>query len=54
MHIADVSEDEAAHLLEQSDWDVKAAIVMKKKGLSLDDSKKLLENHSGFLREALK
>ncbi len=54
MHIADVSEDEAAHLLEQSDWDVKAAIVMKKKGLSLDDSKKLLENHSWFLREALK
>ncbi len=54
MHIASVNEEKAGELLERSGWDVKASIVMELKGLSLDDAKELLENHNGFLREALK
>ncbi len=54
MHISGVSEDRAYELLEESGWDVKASIVMQTKGLSLEDSKKLLQKHGGFLREALK
>ncbi|MEX0999519.1 MAG: N-acetylmuramic acid 6-phosphate etherase [Thermodesulfobacteriota bacterium] len=54
MHIASVNEEKAGELLERSGWDVKASIVMELKHLSLDDAKELLENHKGFLREALK
>ncbi len=54
VHIAEVSEEKAEELLEQSAWDVKASIVMEKKGLGLKDSKELLEKSNGFLREALK
>ena len=54
MHIAEVSEEKAEELLEQSAWDVKASIVMEKKGLGLKDSKELLKKSNGFLREALK
>lgn len=54
MHISGVSEDKASDLLEQTDWDVKASIVMEKKGLSLEESRELLEKHNGFLHEALK
>lgn len=54
MHIAEVNEEEASRLLEESGWDVKASIIMGTKNLSLEDSKELLEKHSGFLREALK
>jgi N-acetylmuramic acid 6-phosphate etherase len=54
MHIAEVSEEEAEELLEQSAWDVKVSIVMEKKGLGLKDSKELLKKSNGFLREALK
>jgi len=54
MHIAEVNEEKAQELLEQSAWDVKASIVMEKKGLGLKDSKELLEKSNGFLREALK
>ncbi len=54
VHIAEVSEEKAEELLEQSGWNVKASIVMEKKGLGLKDSKELLEKSNGFLREALK
>jgi N-acetylmuramic acid 6-phosphate etherase len=54
VHIAEVSEEKAEELLDQSGWDVKASIVMEKKGLGLKDSKELLEKSNGFLREALK
>jgi N-acetylmuramic acid 6-phosphate etherase len=54
VQIAEVSEEKAQELLEQSGWDVKASIVMEKKGLGLKDSKELLEKSNGFLREALK
>ena len=53
-HIAEVSEERAGELLNESGWDVKAAIVMEKKGLSLENSKELLNNCRGFLREALR
>lgn len=53
-HIAEVSEERAGELLNESGWDVKAAIVMEKKELSLEDSKELLNNCGGFLREALR
>ncbi|MCZ6865415.1 MAG: N-acetylmuramic acid 6-phosphate etherase [Candidatus Dadabacteria bacterium] len=54
VHIAEVSKEKAEELLEQSGWNVKASIVMEKKGLGLKDSKELLEKSNGFLREALK
>ena len=54
MHIAGVSEDKASDLLEQSGWDIKTSIVMEKKGLSLEESREILQKHSGFLHEALK
>lgn len=54
MHITEVDEEAALELLELSGWDVKTAIVMQKKGLNLEDSKKLLDRHNGFLREALR
>ena len=54
MHITGVSENKASDLLEQTGWDVKASIVMEKKGLSLEDSREMLEKHNGFLHEALK
>jgi len=54
VHIAEVSEEKAEELLDQSGWDVKASIVMEKKGLGLKDSKELLKKSNGFLREALK
>jgi N-acetylmuramic acid 6-phosphate etherase len=54
MHIAEVSEEKANELLQESGWDVKASIVMEKNKLSLEDAKELLEKHNGFLREALK
>jgi len=54
MHIAEVSEEKANELLQESSWDVKASIVMEKNKLSLEDAKELLEKHNGFLREALK
>ncbi len=53
-HIADVDEEVASELLEMSNWDVKVAIVMQKKGVNSKDSKELLQKHNGFLREALK
>lgn len=53
-HIAEINEDRADEFLQESGWDVKAAVVMAKKGLKIEDAKKLLEDYSGFLREALK
>ena len=53
-HIAEVNEEHAAVLLNKSNWNVKAAIVMEKKSLDLEDSKRLLDKNKGFLREALK
>lgn len=54
MHITGVSEDKASQLLEESKWDVKAAIVMVMKKINFEDSKKLLSKYNGFLHEALK
>ena len=53
-HIAGVSEERAAELLNESGWDVKTAIVMEKKNLNPDESKDLIQKHNGFLRDALK
>lgn len=53
-HIAEVNDERAGQLLEQSRWNVKAAIVMEKKELTLEESELLLNSHNGFLHEALK
>ena len=42
------------NLMVDVQWDVKASIVMAKKGLGLKDAKELLMSKNGFLREALK
>ena len=53
MHIAQVDEQESLNLLEESGWDVKSAIVMAVKGISLGDARELLSHNKGFLRKAL-
>lgn len=53
-HIAEVNEQRAYGLLQESDWDVKTSIVMEKKRLGIKDAKELLMSKNGFLREALK
>lgn len=51
--IAEVDNLEAEKLLKNSNWNVKAAIVMKLKNLSVKDAEKLLEQNKGFLKKAL-
>jgi N-acetylmuramic acid 6-phosphate etherase len=53
MEIAGVDEKEAGKLLKKSGWDVKASVVMVKKGLSFKKAKDLLLENNGFLRKAL-
>ena len=53
MHIGGVDEDRALELLEESNWDVKAAVVMAVKDISFEQAKKLLDENGGFLRKAL-
>ncbi len=53
MEIAGVDEKEAGKLLKKSGWDVKASVVMAKKGLSFKKAKDLLLENNGFLRKAL-
>lgn len=51
--IAGVDEREAAGLLRKSGWDVKASVVMAKKGIGYKKAKDLLLKNNGFLRKAL-
>ncbi len=53
MEIAGVDDREAAGLLRKSGWDVKASVVMAKKGLSYKMAKDLLLKNNGFLKRAL-
>lgn len=43
----------AQSLLEDSGWDVKAAVVMGKRKMTYTEAKALLKKHGGFLRKAL-
>lgn len=52
-HITGVSEDEALELLSKSEWDVKSAVVMQRRGVSLKEAKEILQDHSGKLRNAI-
>jgi N-acetylmuramic acid 6-phosphate etherase len=51
--IAGVDEREAGRLLSKSGWDVKASVVMAKKGIGYKKAKDLLLKNNGFLRKAL-
>ncbi|HET7290668.1 MAG TPA: N-acetylmuramic acid 6-phosphate etherase [Thermodesulfobacteriota bacterium] len=51
--IAVVDEREAGRLLRKSGWDVKASVVMAKKGIGYKKAKDLLFKNNGFLRKAL-
>lgn len=51
--IAGVDEREAARLLKKSGWDVKASVVMAKKGIGYKKAKDILLKNNGFLRKAL-
>ena len=51
--IGEVSEEEAAKLLEASNMDVKCAIIMAKKGLDYKAAKDLLNKNNGFIRKEL-
>jgi len=48
-----VDESEAEELLEKSDWDVKASIVMKNKNVDLPEAKNLLAEKEGFLKKVI-
>jgi len=54
MQILGINRDEAENLLNKSDWNVKAAVIMGSKGVSYKEAKERLEKHKGFLRKALK
>jgi N-acetylmuramic acid 6-phosphate etherase len=47
------SEDEALRGLEAADWDVKTAVVMGQRGVSVREARKLLAAAGGRLRAAL-
>lgn len=53
MHLAGVDDKRAVELLEKAKWNVKAAVVMEKKGLAYKEARELLKRHKGFLRRAL-
>lgn len=49
----DVDEPAARQLLQDTDGDLKAAIVASLAGVSADQAKTLLERHHGFVRDAI-
>lgn len=51
--IAEVSEDEAAKLLEQAHNEVKTAIVVQRRSVTPEEARKLLKQAGGRLREVL-
>lgn len=53
MQATDCSDHEATDILEQSNFDVKIAILMKLTGASLEEAKQRLAASSGFLRNAI-
>ena len=53
MEICDVGEQEAASLFSEAGGNLKAAVVMKLKGLSLEESVKLLIENAGSLKKTL-
>jgi len=53
VQILGINQKEAQRLLNKSNWDVKAAVVMRRKKMSYKKAKELLEKHSGFLRAVL-
>jgi N-acetylmuramic acid 6-phosphate etherase len=54
MEVCAVSRDEAKNLLEQADKSVKTAIVMQKRGVSLEEAKRLLVENGGVIRRITK
>ena len=53
MEICDVGEREASSLFSRAEGNTKAAVVMKLKNLSLEQSLELLKTNGGFLKKAL-
>ncbi|MGQ0793817.1 MAG: N-acetylmuramic acid 6-phosphate etherase [Deltaproteobacteria bacterium] len=53
MHILGVGLGEAEKLLGESGWNIKAAVLMERKQLTLREAEELLAFHKGFLRDAL-
>jgi N-acetylmuramic acid 6-phosphate etherase len=51
--VAGLDDDQAEKLLEKAHWNVKAAIVMQKGGLSYKQSLARLRRANGFVREAI-
>ncbi|NIP30539.1 MAG: N-acetylmuramic acid 6-phosphate etherase [Candidatus Dadabacteria bacterium] len=54
MSICDIERKDAFDLLTKSGWDVKIAIIMKKKNLNKSGAENLLIESHGFLKKALK
>ncbi len=53
MQATDCSEPEAIRVLQQSNYEVKTAILMKLTGVSFSVAKKSLDDNNGFLRKAI-
>ena len=52
-HVCGITEEESYDLLEKARWNVKAAILMQKQNIGLEESQTILKKHDGFLYQAL-
>jgi len=52
-NVCEVTDKEAYELLDNAQWSVKTAIVMKKKNTGLKEAIEILDRYNGFLYKAL-
>ena len=53
MELCQIERSSAQKLLEESEWNVKASVLMHKKNISFEESLNILEKNEGFLKKAL-
>ena len=53
IELCGVDSKTAQELLESTNWNVKASIIMIKKNIGFDEALSLLEENKGFLKKAL-
>ena len=53
VELCGVDSEDALSLLESSGWNVKASVLMNKKNIGLPEALSLLDEHNGFLKNAL-
>lgn len=53
MELCGIKREDALKLLEQAGWNVKSAVVMQKKNVTLEQANKLLQDSDGFLKRVI-